>query len=515
LLHPNAFPHRVGRITLLTTHISWVLLAGPYAYKLKRPVDLGFVDYSTKERRERFCHEEVRLNRRLTQGVYLGVVAVVRTASGVRLGGDGEVIDHAVKMRRLPQRAMLNRLLARGAATPEQAAAIGRLIARFHDAAPRALPADPGGAATVRENTAENFRQMRQYVGRTITPQQDAVITAYTERFLQNERGFLDARHAGGWVRDVHGDLRSDNICLGRGIQAFDCIEFSRRLRIEDVAAEVAFLAMDFDWWGYPDLARAFVGAYAADGAGPELSILLPFYQCYRAYVRGKVESLRLDQPDLTPAAARATADRARRYFALAATYARPRPTLLLVGGLSGTGKSVIAGRLGAILGWPVYSSDRLRKAPAGVRATDSRAAPYGAGLYAPAMTEAVYRSLRDHAAHDLRQGRSVILDATFLRQEQRAAATSLATAHGAAVAMILCAAPKTVVKARLAARAADATAVSDAGWPVYLEQRRRRAPVGRSEGPALTLRTGGSAEAAVRRALRWLTQPGTGTVDG
>lgn len=237
LLRLQAFPHRVARVRLIATHISWLLLAGRFAYKLKRPVDLGFLDYSSAKRRECFCHEEVRLNRRLTRGVYLDVVPIVRTAAGARIGGEGEVIDYAVKMRRLPQRAMLNRLLARGAATAEQAAAIGKLIARFHAAAPRALPSDPGGAATVRENTAENFRQTHPYLGRTLTPEQDATITTYTERFLQSERGVLDARHADGWVRDIHGDLRSDNICLTRGIQVFDCIEFSRRLRIEDVAA--------------------------------------------------------------------------------------------------------------------------------------------------------------------------------------------------------------------------------------------------------------------------------------
>lgn len=277
LRQPQAFPHRVGQITLITTHISWLLLAGRYAYKLKRPVNFGFVNYSTIERRRAFCHEEVRLNRRLTQDVYLGVVPIVRTADSVHVDGPGEVIDYAVQMRRLPQRTMLNRLLARGAATADQAAAIGRLIAGFHISAPRAAAADPGGAATVGENTAENFLQVRPFVDRTITSEQDTIITAYTEEFLHREGPRLDARKAEGWVRDIHGDLRSDNICLSRGIQVFDCLEFSRRLRIEDVAAEVAFLAMDFDWWGYPDLARVFVASYMAGLADPELSSLLRF----------------------------------------------------------------------------------------------------------------------------------------------------------------------------------------------------------------------------------------------
>ncbi|HEY8837036.1 MAG TPA: AAA family ATPase [Dehalococcoidia bacterium] len=508
LLRSEAYPHAAQRPRLITTHISWILLAGRFAYKLKRPVDLGFVDYTTRDRREHFCQEELLLNRRLTRDVYLDVVPIVQTPAGIRVSGDGAVIDHAVRMRRLPQQRMLNRLLARGDIDGEQAAEIGSLIARFHATATRAAPGDPGGAATVQENIAENFRQTRPFVSRTITPEQFAAITSYSEHFVKQNETLLDVRQTAGWVRDVHGDLRADNICLSQGIQVFDCIEFSRRLRIEDVAAEVAFLAMDFDFWGYPELARVFVAAYASSSPDPQLRDLLPFYQCYRAYVRGKVESLRLDQPDLAQVDARSAIRRARRYFALADKYARRRPVLLLVTGLSGTGKSRLATRLADLLAWPVLNSDRVRKELAGLAAESRVPAADEAGIYDQAFTERTYAALLDGADHLLSAGNSIVLDATFLLRDQRDAAQALAARHRAALRMIVCTAPEAVVATRLAERATEPTAVSDAGWDVYMAQRRHQEPVQRAEGTVLRLSTTQRPETLARRALRWLSEP-------
>jgi aminoglycoside phosphotransferase family enzyme len=318
LLHEDAYPHPATDLRLYETHISWVVVAGPYAYKLKKPLDLGFLDFSTLERRRAACEDEVRLNRRLSPSVYLGVAWVVERDGGYQMGGPGRAVEPATWMRRLPK------LLARGEVDARLVGRIARRVARFHSRAATGPGVDNYGSPdALRSNWDENFAQTAAFVSRTISADAYSALRAYVERFLSSQRPLLERRVAAGRVRDGHGDLHAASICLeGRRLHIFDCLEFAPRFRCADVAAEVAFLAMDLDHAGRTDLAQAFVDAYVRASGDGELLLVLDFYRCSRAYVRGKVLSLRLDQPGLPPGQREPLVADARRYFEQARAYA-------------------------------------------------------------------------------------------------------------------------------------------------------------------------------------------------
>jgi aminoglycoside phosphotransferase family enzyme len=326
LLRPDAFPHPAEAIELKETHGAWVVLAGPYAYKLKKPVNFGFFDYSTRDRRDADAEAEVRLNSRLAPSIYLGVVDVVERDGEFFIGGEGRVLERAVWMQRLPEAGMLTELLARGEVSERLVRSIARQLAAFHRTAATGSGVNEHGApATIEANWLENFEQTRPYAGITIAPEDLTRIERYVTAFLGGQRGLLERRVAEGRIREGHGDLHAGSICVADGrIVIFDCIQFSARYRCADVAADVAFLAMDLDHVERQDLSRAFVDEYVRRSADAELRRLLPFYKCYRAFVRGKVLSLRLGQSDVPEEERRNLTLQARAYFRLATTYASP-----------------------------------------------------------------------------------------------------------------------------------------------------------------------------------------------
>jgi aminoglycoside phosphotransferase family enzyme len=325
LLRSEAYPHPADDLQLHETHISWVILAGPYGYKVKKPVNLGFLDFSDVERRATDCADEVRLNRRLCPDVYLGVCWLVERDGELFVGGDGRPVEPMVRMRRLPADGMLPRLLRRGAVDAGLARRIGHHLARFHASAATGSGVDQyGSPAIVRANWDEAFRQTEAVPTGILPAETRAGIVAYVERFLQDQVTLLERRVATGRIRDGHGDLHAASICVeGASLHLFDCIEFKTQFRCADVAAEVAFLAMDLDHYGRPDLAAAFVDAYVGDSGDEELRTLLDFYRCYRAYVRGEVAGLRLAEADVPERERDALADEARSYFELARAYLR------------------------------------------------------------------------------------------------------------------------------------------------------------------------------------------------
>ncbi len=325
LLRAEAFPHAADRLELRETHGAWVILAGPYAYKLKKPVNFGFFDYSSRELRDADAEAELRLNRRLAPSVYLGVVDIVERDGQVYVGGSGRVLERAVWMRRLPEEGMLTSLLARGAVSPQLIRRLARILVRFHAGAKTRLGVDEfGEPRNLEANWDENFDQIAPYVGITITSTELDAIRYGVERILRDELELLQRRVAAGRVREGHGDLHAGSICVVDGrIVIFDCIQFSARYRCADVAAEVAFLAMDLDHAGRADLGSAFVAEYVRHSHDEELPRLLPFYKCYRAFVRGKVLSLQLGQGGLTDEERAEPIASARSYFDLAGRYIR------------------------------------------------------------------------------------------------------------------------------------------------------------------------------------------------
>ena len=322
LLDPQTYPDPPQKVELMQTQMSFVFLAGDYVYKVKKPVNLGYLDYTSLAKRQFYCQREVELNRRLCPDAYLGVLPIVKNEGGVSLGGQGEVIEYAVKMRRLPRKAMMDVLLANDKITPLMLTNVAKKLAEFHQKAKtNATISAFGDLATITQNTEENFSQTEQYIGRTIYRKTYENIKTYTGRFIEENTPLFHQRMDAGKIRDCHGDLHAAHICFCNDICIYDCIEFNDRFRYCDVASEVAFLAMDLDHNGRADLSEAFVNAYVDLSRDEALKTLLNFYKCYRAYVRGKVEGFKLDDPHIPPEEKAKTLAVARDYFELAESY--------------------------------------------------------------------------------------------------------------------------------------------------------------------------------------------------
>jgi aminoglycoside phosphotransferase family enzyme/predicted kinase len=482
LLSPSAYPEPMESVELRQTHISYLLFVGDVVYKIKKPLDLGFLDYSTVEKRKRFCEEELRLNRRLCEGTYLDVVTIARTEQGIRLGGDGQVIDYAVKMRRLPEDRMMSALLDHGAVDSRMLAAVARRVADFHASSERSDGIDAyGGLETAMVNWRENFEQTAPYIGRTVSQAQFQEIKAYVEEVAELDADVFAARVQEGRARDCHGDLRADAVVFEDDhVCIFDCIEFNERFRFSDVAADVAFLAMDLDFRGRSDLADEFLGLYLAATLDSTLPLVLDFYRCYRAYVRGKVDGFQLDQPEVSDEQKAQARAGCRRYFELAHDYAtRPSPrTLIITVGVSGSGKSYLANALAGRLGAFLVSSDVTRKRLLGIDPAERHIDPIDAGIYAPEVTERTYAAMLEAARPWLRRGKPVVLDASYLDREHRRAALALAYDTNASFLALECEADEAVIWERLSERKGDQRVVSDGRWEVYRVQQERREPV-------------------------------------
>jgi len=424
LRDPASYPHRPHAVEEVHTHASLVFLVPPLVYKIKKPVDFGFLDFSTLEKRRHFCQREVELNSRLAPGIYQGVVPLTRQADAYAFAGGGPVVEYAVRMTYLEPDGFLDSRIKAGNAGEAELERVARTLADFYQKqpSPRKI-AEWGNIAKLRISTDENFAQTRDFIGKTLSAGAFDAIRGFTENCYQLRAALFDRRVAQGWIRDCHGDLHLDHIHVtDDALQIHDCIEFNDRFRHLDVASDAAFLAMDLDYHGRPELARFFIGRLAGLLDDPEMESLMDFYKCYRAYVRGKVESLH-SIAELGNAAERgAAAANARRYFQLALQYAvaGSRPQAIAIMGRVASGKSTLATGLGRELGWPVVSSDILRKTRAGVALHERGDAANRAKLYATGMTERTYHTLTNEAAQTLLHGHGVILDATFSKRTLR-----------------------------------------------------------------------------------------------
>jgi aminoglycoside phosphotransferase family enzyme/predicted kinase len=497
-------------VEMIQTHISVVLLGRSVALKLKKPVDFGFLDYTTLEKRRAACDAEVTLNRRLCPNAYLGVVPVMERNGVLRCHGDGIVIDYAVLMKRLPAERMLDLLVENGEVTETIIKRVAARLADFHNEARRGPEVDEfGSAAAIRNNWDENFTQVAPYIGRTISEQNFESIHCWVYDWLDKHEELFRSRVLDGRICDGHGDVRCESVCVTdetlEGICIFDCIEFNDRFRCGDVAGEAAFLATDLDARGRPDLGYLFTEEYSARAADEQLFSLLPFYKCYRAFVRGKVLSFRLDEPEFNEAEQQDAANRARHFFDLAARYAAPlsTPAVIAVSGLSGTGKTALARALAGELGLRVVSSDAVR---ATIFGDEKRPSEYGQDCYSEKANRMIYKTLLERGQEYLKAQGGVILDATFLRVSDRAAAQEMARQSGAAWRLIVCKAPPESVRARLAHRAAQRDGQSDADWNIYLQQQQKFEPLsGECDGCRLLLDTSDALPTVSQTAAHWL----------
>jgi aminoglycoside phosphotransferase family enzyme len=325
LMKPEAYDEEPGQVELTQTHISFVFLTRNFVYKVKKAVDFGFLDFTTLEKRRFFCEKELELNRRLCGNMYLEVVPINRSRSNIiKIKGEGETVEYAVKMKRMPQEKMMSKLLEEKKVDTKLIDKLAKIIAEFHSKAETNRRISEFGSLTIIEtNWKENFEQTREFVGKTISMKDFKFIHERIDDFMKGNVSFFEKRMAEDRVRDCHGDIHSGNIFVTDRIYIFDAIEFNERFRYSDVASDVAFLAMDLDFKERADLSNFFVKMYVEYSGDQELTKLLPFYKCYRAYVRGKVTSFKLKDPSVVGEEKRAAMKEAKAYFKLATTYAK------------------------------------------------------------------------------------------------------------------------------------------------------------------------------------------------
>ena len=479
LQNPALFPHPVEGFQLIETHISWVLLTGDYAYKIKKPMNFGFLDFTALSQREHFCHEEMRLNQRLTEGLYLDVLPITGSAEAPVLGGEGEAIEFALKMRQFPQGQMLNTLQANGELTAAHMDQIAQQLADFHERAPRVPQDNPLGAPeSVMAPVEQNFEQIRPFLTEPADLAQLDSLQAWARTSFERLGELMATRKAEGFVRECHGDVHLGNATLIDGrVVIFDCIEFNEPFRMTDVYADTGFLVMDLEDRGMKSLARRFLSQYlelTGDYQGLEL---LNFYKAYRAMVRAKVALFSLSGD--ADGVQRATTLRTYRNYAnLAESYsAIPSRLLAITHGVSAVGKSHVAMRLVEALGAIRVRSDVERKRLF-AEAADT------AALYGEAASNATYARLHTLAGQILRAGLPVVLDATYLKHAQRMAAAEVASDTGVPFLILDCQAPDAVIASWLAQRQSENVDPSDATLEVIQAQQQQRDPLVEDELP-------------------------------
>ena len=508
LTDPDRYPHPVDEVVVLETHISYVLLTGEYAYKIKKPFDLGFLDFSTLHKRRRACEEELRINRRTAPDLYLGVWPITGTPEEPVLNGSGEAFEYAVRMVQFDPDLRADRCLERGELTPAIMRDFGQRVADFHqEAAEPPEGTDYGRFARIRADQKANLAELRKELdGLPITLERFDRLAEWVGNFLENHRGHFEARCREGWIREGHGDLHLSNLALRDGVLVpFDAIEFDPALRFTDVMADAAFAWMDLLSRERRDLATTFLNAYlerTGDYAGVRL---LPFYTVYRALVRAKVAALQVAEAE-ADGAAETLRRRADHYFRLAEDTANGDSAMLVVGrGVTGVGKSLVSEPVLAELGGIRIRSDVERKRLAGMEAEASGAAEVGAGIYSAEMSTRTYERLLALARPVLAAGLPVFLDATYLESERRRAARELAAELGVPFAILALEAPEADIRRWIRERAAESGNPSDADEAVLESQLSNQDPLTEAE-EAITVRVDTSREldfAAIASALR------------
>jgi hypothetical protein len=467
LQNPGSYPHEAETVELIQTHISYVAIAPPYVYKIKKPVNLGFLDFSTLQKRHHFCKREVQLNRRLCKDIYEGVVPLSRLNGDLVLGDEKNTVEYAVKMKQLDADGFLDRRLKNGGVEPQDLDRLVKHLSRFYrEQKSSGEIAECGYIYAIGAVIRDNFTQTESFVGDLIAGYAFEAIQEFNEQFFCRYSCLLNRRRTEGHILDCHGDLRLEHIHFGRdGVRVFDCIEFNDAFRYIDVANEVAFLAMDLDFHGRRDLSRYFVRQMADFVGDEDLLKLLDFYKCYRAYVRAKVHALKSVEAEVPEQQKARSRDRAMSLFSLSLEYAisGSEPMVIVIMGRIGTGKSTISGKLSDALGWEIFSSDTIRKQLAGIPLTPRTDADVRENIYTRDMTDKTYCALRQRSLECAKQGRSCLVDATFGSAEHRNALRDALESNSIRFCFVELIAADETVRNRLSARQRETDNISDA----------------------------------------------------
>ncbi|MBI3530824.1 MAG: AAA family ATPase [Betaproteobacteria bacterium] len=474
LRDPACYPHRVGSISIIETHISFVVLTRTFAYKIKKSVDLGFLDFTTLEKRRFFCREELRLNARLAPRIYLDVVPIGGTREAPRVGDDARAIEYAVKMLEFPQEALADRVLARGELTSRHMDLLAVLVAQFHACSHRSREGDGYGTPeAILSSVAQNFSQIRAVPDHTVHLQALDDIETWTRQQHVHLRQVFADRKREGRVRECHGDLHLGNIVFLDGEpRAFDCIEFNPDLRWIDVMNEVAFLVMDLHAANRPDLARRFLNTYLEFSGDYGGLRVLPYYFAYRAMVRGKIGLIRARQLEPGSEGAGPLQESCCRHLELARSCARPGPGFIAIThGFSGSGKTTLSQSLVELTGAIRIRSDIERKRMHGRSLTDRPTSAVASSLYSADVTDTTYQRLLELAGTILESGHGVIVDATFLKRRHRDMFRALAANARVPFSIVDFTVGEQILRERIAARLQLGQDASDADLAVLEHQ--------------------------------------------
>jgi uncharacterized protein len=468
MLQPEFYPHAVTEpIQLIQTHISYVLLTGDYAYKVKKPANYGFLDFSSLEKRQHFCAEELRLNQRGAAELYLDVLPITQTEDAFQLAGKGSAVEYTLKMQQFPQAGLFLTLFEQDQLSEPDMERLGRVVAEFHAKAQTSDYIDTfGEIPKVRESIDENYQQTEKHIGGPQTQAQYEATRQYTDNFFIQRPDLFKQRIQNHCIRECHGDLHLRNICQwNQQVLLFDCIEFNEPFRFVDVMYDVAFAVMDIEARDRPDLANAFLNTYVEETGDWEGLQVLPLYLSRQAYVRAKVSSFLLDDPGIPEPVKQEARQNAELYYRLAWAYTQPQQgQLMLMSGLSGTGKSTTARTLARQHRAIHLRSDAVRKHLGGVPLHQTGPDD----LYTPEMTQKTYARLLELGVLLASQGFTVILDAKYDRSALRADAIVQAQAQQIPLKIIHCTAPMAVLQTRLQQRTGD---IADATVDILAQQ--------------------------------------------
>jgi hypothetical protein len=493
LLNKKVFPHKVKYLKLRETYISWLIFTGNFVYKIKKPVKYSYLDFSSLKKRKFFCQEELKLNSRLSKEIYLDVVAIVKRngklsileSSESPLSKREKIVEYALKMKEIPEKYYAPALLKRGKLRITAMREIAKIIANFHKNAQASSKIEKYGAMKmIKKNWEENFWQVKPFLGKMINETLYKFIKKGVRNFLKKNKSLFLKRIKEKKIRDCHGDLHTENIFvtpkkihpirnrISHGVQIIDCIEFNKRFRYQDIASDVAFLAMDFDYLEKPDFSQCFIAEYNSKMPDIDLFKILPFYQCYRAYVKAKVGCFSLPKPDV-----KLEEDRVleiQKYFSLAFKYAwqflNKKPFLLVIFGQIGTGKTYLAKELSKITGAKLLRSDIIRKQMLGIPLFEHRKKGLEK-IYSPEVTLRVYKKMINQGLRLLKKGNLVILDATFPNEFYRKMIILAAKKEKIPYFFVECRAPEKKILERLKKRRKKRE-ISDATVDVYFKKK-------------------------------------------
>jgi len=470
-------------VKIIQTHISFVVLTDDYAFKVKKPVNFGFLDFSTLDKRKRYCEEELRLNSRLCPQIYEEVVTFTEKSGGkhIEINGSGPIIEYAVKMKQFPQQNIMTQLLKNQKISKDHIDELVNSLVLFYSQSKSTEEiASYGSIDAVKKNIDENFDQTQDKIDVTISKDQFDRIKQANERFFTDKKDDLIKRRKNGFIKSCHGDLHSGNIVLvDDSLCVFDCIEFNKRFRYIDVASDIGFFAMDLDIQSNPYLSSYFIFKYIDKSNDHCLLTVLNLYKSYRAYVRGKVLGFQLDDPHIEESKKQTLLNQISAYFDLSSYYAtlmniqvkQKEPILFMMSGLTGTGKSTVAEKLSVDYNAVIINTDIVRKEDAGMDKFERHLDNPNTGLYSSKKVHHTYEKVIEKARDELKKGKNVVLDATFQKQDHRMMAKNLSKEFNAVFIPVFCTCPESVAKKWLDERL-KSKSVSDGRWEIYQLQK-------------------------------------------